>query len=115
MTSGATRMKILVIDDDPIVVTVVKMILSASGYEVDDASSGNAGLALAMTGEYNGIVLDLGLGDRTGVSVILELREKGIMTPVLVLTGDTKPETVRIVLEAGANEHVVKPVNAGEL
>src|ERR1700712_2440777 len=106
MTSGATRMKILVIDDDPIIVTVVKMILSASG---------NAGLALAMTGEYNGIVLDLGLGDRTGVSVILELREKGIMTPVLVLTGDTKPETVRIVLEAGANEHVVKPVNAGEL
>ncbi|MEO7083676.1 MAG: response regulator [Gemmatimonadaceae bacterium] len=108
-------MKVLIVDDDPVIAAIVKVVLGSSGYSIDHASDGVSGLALALSGAYDGMILDLGLGDVSGEVVLRELRQSGCNTPVLILTADSSDETMRKVLDAGADQHVVKPIQPGEL
>ncbi|HEX8849079.1 MAG TPA: response regulator transcription factor [Gemmatimonadaceae bacterium] len=108
-------MRILVIEDDQAVSRLLRVVLSEQGYTIDVANNGEEGRALALASAYDGIVLDLELGDRHGVEVLQTLRRSGKMTPVLVLTGRDDSETIVKALDAGADEYAVKPISNDEL
>ena len=108
-------MNILLIEDDDQVGRLVQRVLSAEGYVVELVASGDEGLRLALTREYDGIVLDLGLGDRDGLTIVQEIRSMRRSTPILVLTGDATERSTVQALDAGADEYVIKPVPHGEL
>ena len=107
--------RILVIEDDRTMAKLVRLVLTEDGYAVDVAGSGEEGRLLGMLHDYDGIVLDLGLGDRHGTEILQELRRAGRTTPVLVFTGRDESESIVRVLDAGADEYVVKPVSNEEL
>src|SRR5579884_1132033 len=111
--SGAA-MKILVVDDDRGVGSLIRKILVAEGFAVDYVTTGEEARLLALVEEYDGIVLDLGLSDRHGLSIVQELRREGKTTPVLVLTGETDESTIVRALDAGADEYVIKPLRTRE-
>ncbi|MHB1223264.1 MAG: response regulator transcription factor [Gemmatimonadaceae bacterium] len=108
-------MRILVVEDDMMVARLVRAVLSADGYAVDIAATGEEGRLMAFINDYDGIVLDLHLNDRHGLTILQELRREGRQTPVLILTGSSGESDMVRALDAGADEYVVKPVRNREL
>ena len=108
-------MKLLLVEDDRKTGAYIRKGLVESGFAVDVAWRGDDGLHLAMTGEYDLIVLDVMLPGRDGWSVVAELRYTGRHTPVLFLTAmDAVTDRVR-GLELGADDYLVKPFAFSEL
>lgn len=108
-------MKILIIEDEPKTTAYLKKGLAESGFIVDLASDGEAGFHLALDNAYDVIVSDVMLPRMDGLSVLSRLRERGIATPVLLLTArDAVPDRVR-GLEGGADDYLVKPFAFSEL
>jgi len=107
--------RILVVEDDAMVSRLVREVLKADGYAVDVAGTGEEGRLLAFVNEYDGIVLDLHLTDRHGLTILQELRREGRQTPVLILTSSGDESEIVRALDAGADEYVVKPVRNREL
>jgi DNA-binding response OmpR family regulator len=107
--------QILIIDDDRLLLTVLSFQLSKNGFSVKTAQTGTQGLVKAMQGSYDVIILDMGLPDRSGLSVCKELRKNGILTPILVLSGDTNKRTIVSGLRTGADDYLEKPFHATEL
>lgn len=108
-------MKILVIEDERKAAQYLEKGLRESGYEVEVAEQGEAGLRMAMSGAYDLIVLDIMLPGRDGWSILHELRKGGKQTPVLFLTArDTVEDRVK-GLELGADDYLVKPFAFSEL
>lgn len=108
-------MRILVVEDDTMVARLVQAVLTADGYAVDVATTGEEGRLLAFVNDYDGIVLDLHLNDRHGLTILQEMRREGRQTPVLILTGSGGESEIVRALDAGADEYVVKPVRNREL
>ncbi|MEP6494826.1 MAG: response regulator transcription factor [bacterium] len=108
-------MRILVVEDDEAVGKLIRSTLVAAGYAVDFVMTGEEGRLLAFVNEYDGILLDLGLSDRHGLTIVQELRREGRSTPILILTGQDDESTIVRALDAGADEYVVKPVRPREL
>lgn len=108
-------MKILVIEDDEGIGKLIRAILLAEGYEVEHVATGVEGTARAVATEYDGIVLDLGLGDRHGLTVLQDFRASGVSAPVLILTADASESSIVRALDTGADEYIVKPVRNREL
>jgi two-component system copper resistance phosphate regulon response regulator CusR len=110
-------MKILIIEDEAKTAAYLHKGLSEQGFVVDTTSSGDEGLEMASAGQskYELIILDVMLPGRDGWSVMRELREKGVHTPVLFLTArDTVQDRVK-GLELGADDYLVKPFAFSEL
>jgi DNA-binding response OmpR family regulator len=108
-------MKLLVVDDDASVGTLIRKILVSEGFAVDYVASGEEARVLALVQSYDGIVLDLGLKDRHGLTIVQELRREKRDTPILVVTGDADESTIVRALDAGADDYVIKPVRNREL
>ena len=110
----AERPALLLVEDDPVLGPLIAELLEQD-YFVRLATNGQEGLHLGLTQPWDVMVIDRGLPVMDGISVIAALRAKGISTPVLILTalGETD-EKVR-GLDAGANDYVTKPFDAGEL
>ena len=107
-------MRVLVIEDEPDLLSVVMQALRESGYAVDGASDGREGLFKAKSAEYDALVLDLMLPGMDGWSLLRELRKTHV-TPVLLLTArDSLPDRVR-GLDAGADDYLTKPFELAEL
>ena len=108
-------MKILIIEDEPKTAAYLKKGLSESGFSVEVAIDGEEGLHLVKTGVFDLVILDVMLPVRSGWSVIQDLRDGGITTPVLFLTArDTVADRVK-GLELGADDYLVKPFAFSEL
>ena len=107
--------RVLVVDDEPRIVSFVSRALSAEGFRVDGAQDGLRGLDLARTGRYELVILDLLLPGLDGVSVLRRLIDERPQQRVLVLSAlsDVK-EKVRC-LELGASDYLVKPFALAEL
>jgi two-component system, OmpR family, KDP operon response regulator KdpE len=106
--------RVLVIDDEPQIRKFLEISLRAQGYAVDLADTGQAGLdALAVRGA-DLVVLDMGLPDRDGQSVLKELRQWS-QVPVIVLTVRSGEAEKVAALDAGANDYVTKPFGVQEL
>jgi DNA-binding response OmpR family regulator len=108
-------MRILVVDDDRAIVKLISRVLRDEAYAVDTASTGEEARTLALVNEYDGIILDLQLGDRHGFEILQELRRNGRQTPVLLYSGRADTESIVRGLDAGADDYVVKPVSNEEL
>jgi len=108
-------MRILVVDDDRAIVKLIARVLHDEAYAVDTASTGEEARMLALVNEYDGIILDLELGDRHGFEILQELRRNGRHTPILLYSGRGDTESIVRGLDAGADDYVVKPVSNEEL
>ena len=103
-------MRILVVDDDRAILKVIARVLRDESYAVDLAASGEEARTLALVNEYDGIILDLQLGDRHGFEILQELRSNGRRTPVLLYSG--RSDTDSIVRDSmRCDDYVVKPVS----
>jgi DNA-binding response OmpR family regulator len=108
-------MRILVVDDDRAILKLIARVLRDESYAIDEASTGEEARTLALVNEYDGIILDLQLGDRHGFEILQELRRNGRRTPVLLYSGRSDTDTIVRGLDAGADDYVVKPVSNEEL
>lgn len=108
-------MKLLIVEDEPKTAAYLKKGLAESGFSIQVALDGAEGLHLATEGTFDLVILDVMLPERSGWSVIQELREAGHTTPVLFLTArDTVADRVK-GLELGADDYLVKPFAFSEL
>ncbi|TDQ83189.1 winged helix family two component transcriptional regulator [Dongia mobilis] len=108
-------MRLLVVEDDGDLRRQLAVALAASGYAVDQAADGEDGYHLGATESYDAIVLDLGLPQLDGLSVLERWRKEGVATPVLILTArDAWTEKVR-GLRSGADDYVAKPFQMEEV
>lgn len=101
--------RILVIDDDPTVTSVLKRGLAYEGYTVDTAAAGPAGLAIARDHKPDLVILDVMLPGLDGYEVLRRLRAADDAVPVLMLTARDETSDQVQGLEAGADDYVVKP------
>jgi two-component system, OmpR family, response regulator len=103
-------MRALLVEDDPTMALLIKQVLEQEGFAVDHASTGNDAQTLAFVNEYDAIVLDLGLPDRNGLTVLQALRNDGRSTAVIVLTAAADSGTTVRALDAGADDYLTKPI-----
>lgn len=108
-------MRILIVDDDQAILNLMKRVLSDEAYAIDLASTGEEARTLALVHDYDGIILDLNLGDRHGFEILQELRRAGRRTPIMLYSGKGDSATIVRGLDAGADDFVVKPVSNDEL
>ena len=101
--------RILVIDDDPAVTSVLKRGLSYEGFVVDSAPSGAEGLAIARERYPDLVVLDIMMPGLSGMEVLKRLRAADQQLPILMLTGKDAPADQVAGLAGGADDYVVKP------
>lgn len=108
------QVSILVIDDEPQIQRLLTITLEAQGYRVAIAGTGKDGLEATAQRRRDLIILDLGLPDLNGTSVLKQIRE-WTQTPVIILTvQDAETEKIE-ALDSGADDYVTKPFNSGEL
>jgi DNA-binding response OmpR family regulator len=106
--------RILIAEDDPLIGSFIEKGLGAAGFSSFIASDGEKAQSLSLTGEFDLMILDMGLPRREGFQVLQELRARGKTLPVLVLTGRRERDAVAC-LEAGADDYMTKPFRFDEL
>lgn len=107
--------KILIVDDEPNILTLLAYQLESSGYEVVQAEEGRQALNLALTGEFDLIVLDLMLPKLNGMEVCQRLRREEISSAILILSARGEEVDKVLALELGADDYMVKPFSPREL
>jgi len=108
-------MRILVVEDERKIAEALKKGLEAEGYDVTTALNGEDGFFCLTTEEYDLMLLDIMLPGRDGIEILRSVRKKGILTPILLLTGrDTVEDRVH-GLDSGADDYMVKPFAFPEL
>lgn len=108
------RRKILILDDEPSIRRTLRLNLEPKGFEVEEAQSAVEGLTKLAAFKPHLIILDLGLPDKNGETVLSEIREWSKI-PILVLTvSDDEASKVKL-LEAGADDYITKPFSIAEL
>jgi two-component system KDP operon response regulator KdpE len=106
--------RVLVVDDDHQLLRALRIALSARGYEVSVAQSGTAGLAAAQEEPTDLVIIDLGLPDMDGVTIVHALRGWSV-APIIVLSARLTEQSKINALDAGADDYVTKPFAMGEL
>ena len=107
--------RILIAEDEPRIVRFLVKGLQAQGYATATATDGVDALHLARTGDFDLMLLDLGLPGMDGLDVLAELRNQKTVLPVIVLTARTSTDDVVTGLDGGANDYVRKPFRLAEL
>jgi DNA-binding response OmpR family regulator len=108
-------MRILLVEDDPLVGDGLRAGLKLANYAVDWVCDGEAGRLALLDQTYDACVLDLGLPRRDGLSLLSLLRARGNVTPVLILTARDMAADKVAGLDAGADDYLVKPFDLNEL
>ena len=108
-------MRVLVVEDEPNLQRQLKAVLEQAGYAVDTASDGEDGHFLGSTESYDAVVLDLGLPEMDGLTVLDRWRQEGHAMPVLVLTARDRWSDKVAGLDAGADDYLAKPFQTEEL
>ena len=108
-------MRLLLVEDDPMIGNSVQSGLKQDGYSVDWVRDGSAAELALENGVYELLLLDLGLPHKSGLDLLTGLRKKGASLPVLVITArDSVADRVK-GLDAGADDYLVKPFDLTEL
>lgn len=102
-------MRILLVEDERRLSNIIKKGLTEEGFAVDTAYDGEDGQYLAESENYDLIILDLMLPKIDGVTVCQELRQKGVKTPILMLTAKSRLEDKVAGLDSGADDYLTKP------
>jgi len=110
----ATEYNILIIDDEVQIRRLLEITLNLNGYKVSEASTAKEGIVAAATHNPALIILDLGLPDEDGLSVLGKLRE-WYQNPIIILSVRNSEEDIINALDNGANDYLTKPFRTGEL
>ncbi len=108
-------MKVLVIEDDKKIASLIRKGLQAQGFVVEVCLGGDEGYALATSRPYDALVLDIMLPGRDGLSILRNLREKKIPLPVILLTARSELNERLEGLNLGADDYLTKPFFIEEL
>jgi DNA-binding NtrC family response regulator len=108
-------MKILVVDDDAIVVKSCKRILEAEGFEVITVPSADDALETVKKYDFDLLLIDVKMPKRDGMYLMREVKKDLPEIPIIVMSGYPTPETVADVLELGATQFIPKPFRPDEL
>ncbi|MCU0890175.1 MAG: response regulator transcription factor [Sandarakinorhabdus sp.] len=108
-------MRILVVEDEPNLNRQLKQALEQAGYAVDAAEDGEEGHYLGANEAYDAVILDLGLPEVDGLTVLERWRREGRVMPVLVLTARDSWSDKVAGLDAGADDYLAKPFQTEEL
>lgn len=116
MTETASKIlsAALVIDDEAQIRRLLRVTLESNGYQVFDAATGQEGIVQAAQRRPEVVLLDLGLPDMDGVTVLKRIREWS-RVPVIILSVRDRENDKIAALDAGANDYVTKPFSPGEL
>lgn len=106
---------ILIVEDEERIASFVDKGLRSSGFATAVAGDGESGLAMATSGRFDLVVLDLGLPDIDGIEVLRRMRGRGMTAPVVILTARDGVHSTVEGLEGGADDYVTKPFSAREL
>ena len=108
-------MKILLVEDEAGLVLTLTDRLINEGYKVNSARDGETGLNLALNNSFDLIILDIMLPKKNGLDVCRDLRSKGIITPILMLTAKGETTDKVVGLKLGADDYLTKPFEIIEL
>jgi DNA-binding response OmpR family regulator len=108
-------MRVLVVEDDIGISRFIHQGLNEAGYAVDIAQDGQEGIEYAIAAEYDVIVLDVLLPKIDGLNMLKSLRQRGLQTPVLLLTALDSVQDRVLGLDAGADDYLIKPFDFTEL
>ena len=106
--------KILIVDDEPLIVKGLKYSLEQDGYETDSAADGEEALSKFFQGRYDLVILDVMLPKLDGIEVCLRIREKSSV-PIIMLTAKGEDMDKILGLEYGADDYMTKPFNILEV
>ncbi|MFD5003452.1 response regulator transcription factor [Streptomyces mutabilis] len=107
--------RILIVEDEERIASFVEKGLRANGFTTTSVADGDAAYEYALTGGFDLVVLDIGLPGRDGFTVLRELRESRVTTPVIVLTARDSVRDTVAGLEGGADDWMTKPFRFEEL
>lgn len=107
--------KILVVEDDRFMRDAVDLIFTQAGYHVDAVGSGEEALDLVRRSMPDLVLLDIGLPGIGGLKVLWALRQRGVVVPILMMTANSSPATLRDVMEMGGSGYVLKPFEPRDL
>ncbi|SEI43552.1 two component transcriptional regulator, winged helix family [Dyadobacter koreensis] len=108
-------MKLLLIEDEPSVISLIQRSLSASGHEITVAMDGQSGLHMALQHDFDLILLDLMIPVMNGMEVCRKIRSTKSSVPILMLTALGTTENIVSGLDAGADDYMTKPFKLAEL
>ena len=108
-------MRLLLADDEKELTNAIAAILKHNNYTVDTVYDGRSALDWALTGNYDGILLDLMMPEMNGLDVLLSLRSSGVDTPIIILSARSEVDDRITGLDAGADDYLPKPFAMGEL
>ena len=107
--------KVLLVDDEPSIVTLLAFNLEKDGYEVTNATDGAEGYRLAISNPFDFIILDLMLPSMDGMDICKRLRQEKFDTPIMILTAKDDELEKIIGLELGADDYMTKPFSPREV
>ena len=107
--------KVLVVDDEPSIVTLLTFNLEKEGYQVTSATDGAIGLQMGLNEAFDFIILDVMLPSIDGIEIMKRLRQEKIDTPILILTAKDDPIDRILGLEIGADDYLAKPFSPREV
>jgi DNA-binding response OmpR family regulator len=107
--------KVLIAEDEERIASFVRKGLAANGFAATVVADGDAALACAETGEFDLVILDIGLPVRDGFAVLRAMREAKVTTPVIILTARDSVHDTVAGLEGGADDYMTKPFRFEEL
>ena len=108
-------MRLLLAEDEQALSKALTTILQRNNYSVDVAYDGQEALEYLEADNYDGIILDIMMPKIDGITVLKDIRKKGILIPVLLLTAKSEVDDKVLGLDAGANDYLTKPFNSREL
>ena len=108
-------MRLLLVEDEPEIQGFLRRSLGEAGYQVDAAGDARSAEALALEGKHDVLLVDLGLPDEDGISLILRLRGLGLTAPVLILSARRSVDDRVRGLEQGGDDYLTKPFALAEL
>ena len=112
---GASLGRILVAEDEPRIASLLERGLAANGFTTEVADRGDEALALARSGRFDLVILDVGLPKLDGLEVLRELRQASDTIPVVILTARGSVKDTLAGLDCGADDYVTKPFRFEEL
>ncbi len=108
-------MRILLVEDEIDIQSFLRSSLEEAGYQVEAAADGKTAELLAADGPFDILIVDLGLPDQDGISLILKLRQLGVRAPVLILSARRSVDDRVRGLEQGGDDYLTKPFALAEL
>lgn len=108
-------MRLLLAEDEQALSKALTAILERNNYSVDTAYDGQEALEYLEADNYDGMILDIMMPKVDGITVLKEIRKKGNLIPVLLLTAKSEVDDKVSGLDAGANDYLTKPFNSREL